>query len=111
MRIDRQCSIFRAWSLSLGLLALRLILPAQALAGGIGEFSGPIDKVMETITGPIGKSVAVIGLALCGYQFIHNKEDLAGGAKAMLGVVFGICFIALAAPVVNSLFSFSGAVI
>jgi len=93
------------------LLILWLVFPKQALAGGIGEFAGPIDRVMETITGPVGKSVSIIGLALCGYYFITNKEDIAGGAKALLGMVMGICFIALAAPVVNNLFSFSGAVV
>jgi type IV secretion system protein VirB2 len=55
--------------------------------------------------------VAIVGMALCGFYFINNKEDIAGGAKALLGVVFGICFIALAAPIVNSIFSFSGAVL
>jgi type IV secretion system protein VirB2 len=92
-------------------LALVLLLAGQAMAGGIGEFTGPVDKVMETITGPVGKSVAIIGMALCGFYFITNKEDISGGAKALLGIVFGICFIAFAAPIVNSLFSFSGALL
>jgi type IV secretion system protein VirB2 len=92
-------------------LVITLFLPDLALAGGIGEFSGPVDKVMETITGPVGKAVAIIGMALCGFYFITNKEDISGGAKALLGIVFGICFIAFAAPIVNSLFSFSGATI
>lgn len=89
-----------------------LALPDTALAsGGIGEFTGPVEKVMNTITGPVGKSVAIIGMALCGFYFITNKEDISGGAKALLSIVFGICFIAFSAPIVNSVFSFSGAVI
>jgi type IV secretion system protein VirB2 len=81
------------WSRSLFLcFAVWLVFADQAQAGGIGDFAGPIEKVMETITGPVGKAVAIIGMALSGYYFITNKEDIAGGAKALLGTVFGICF-------------------
>ena len=40
-----------------------------------------------------------------------NKDDISGGFKLLLSVVFGISFIAFAASIVNSVFSFSGAVI
>lgn len=111
MMKNRIRSLFAlAWPLLL--LAVFMIFPEMAQASdGIGEFTGPVEKVMNTITGPVGKAVAIVGMALCGYYFINNKEDIAGGAKALLGVVFGICFIAFALPIVNSVFSFSGAVI
>ena len=92
--------------------ALFAVLAAEpALASGIESFATPVEKVMETITGPVGKAVAIIGMALCGFYFIQNKEDISGGAKALLGVVFGICFIAFAAPIVNAVFGggFTGA--
>lgn len=90
---------------------LLVVWPDPALAGGIGDFASPVEKVMETVTGPVGKAVAIVGMALCGYYFITNKEDISGGVKALLGIVFGICFIAFAAPIVNSIFSFGGALI
>jgi type IV secretion system protein VirB2 len=99
------------FSFSPFLLIFSLLFPELAFASGIGDFSGPVDKVMETVTGPVGKSVSIVGMCLCGYYFITNKEDISGGVKALLGIVFGICFIALASPIVNSLFSFSGAVL
>jgi type IV secretion system protein VirB2 len=113
MRPERQISHNHAsWSWTLFIFfAVWLVFPDLAQAGGIGDFAGPIDKVVETITGPVGKAVSIIAMALSGYYFITNKEDIAGGAKGLLGTVFGICFIALAAPVVNQLFSFSGAVV
>ena len=59
-----------------------------------------------------GISLAAFGfLALCGVIFIMNKDDISGGFKLLLSVVFGISFIAFAASIVNSVFSFSGAVI
>jgi len=113
MRTDRHNPfhfVTLAWPLLV--LTIFMVFPDTALAsGGIGEFTGPVEKVMNTITGPVGKAVAIVGMALCGYYFINNKEDIAGGAKSLLGVVFGICFIAFALPIVNSVFSFSGAVV
>ena len=43
--------------------------------------------------------------------FIMNKDDISGGFKLLLSVVFGISFIAFAGSMVNSIFSFSGAVL
>jgi len=50
-------------------------------------------------------------MALCGVLYIFNRDDLTGGFKLLLGVVFGISFIAFATSIVDSVFSFSGAVI
>lgn len=88
------------------------MLPEFALAsGGISEFSSPLEKVVNTITGPAGKWISVVAMALCGVIFILNKDDISGAFKLLLSVVFGISFIAFAASIVNSVFSFSGAVI
>lgn len=95
-----------------GFLALCLCLPDIAAAsGGITEFSSPLERVVNTITGPAGKWISIVAMALCGVIFIMNKDDISGGFKLLLSVVFGISFIAFAASIVNSVFSFSGAVI
>ncbi|MEG6591507.1 TrbC/VirB2 family protein [Desulfovibrio sp. 1188_IL3213] len=96
----------------LGLMALCLCFPDIAAAsGGITEFSSPLERVVNTITGPAGKWISIVAMALCGVIFIMNKDDISGGFKLLLSVVFGISFIAFAASIVNSVFSFSGAVI
>lgn len=85
--------------------------PDLALAsGGITEFSGPLEKVVNTITGPAGKWISIIAMALCGLVFLFNKDDISGGFKLLLSCCFGISFIAFAGSMVNSVFSFSGAV-
>ena len=96
-----------------GLAAFCLLaLPDIAAAsGGITEFSSPLEKVVNTITGPAGKWISIVAMALCGVIFIMNKDDISGSFKLLLSVVFGISFIAFAASIVNSVFSFSGAVI
>lgn len=93
-------------------VCLGLLFPELAAAsGGISEFSGPLEKVVGTITGPAGKWISIVAMALCGIIFIMNKDDISGGFKLLLSVVFGISFIAFASSIVNSVFSFSGAVI
>lgn len=96
-----------------GLAAVCLLLTPDiaAASGGITEFSSPLEKVVNTITGPAGKWISIVAMALCGVIFIMNKDDISGGFKLLLSVVFGISFIAFAASIVNSVFSFSGAVI
>lgn len=96
-----------------GLAAVCLLLSPDiaAASGGITEFSSPLEKVVNTITGPAGKWISIVAMALCGVIFIMNKDDISGGFKLLLSVVFGISFIAFATSIVNSVFSFSGAVI
>ncbi len=88
------------------------VCPDPALAsGGITEFSGPLEKVVNTITGPAGRSISIIGMALCGIYMIIHKDDITGGFKYAINTVFAICFVAFAASMINSIFSFSGAVV
>lgn len=111
--LTRNKSAFSKINLAaLGLLALCLCFPDVAAAsGGITEFSSPLEKVVNTVTGPAGKWISIVAMALCGIVFIMNKDDISGGFKLLLGVVFGISFIAFAGSIVNSVFSFSGAVL
>lgn len=89
-----------------------LALPELASASsGISEFTGPLEKVVNTLTGTGGKMIAILAMALCGVMFIMNKDDISGGFKLLLSVVFGISFIAFATGIVNSVFSFTGAII
>ena len=96
----------------IALVAVVVAFPEMVLAsGGITEFSSPLEKVVNTITGPAGKYISIVAMAICGLIFIMNKDDISGGFKLLLSVVFGISFIAFAGSMVNSIFSFSGAVL
>lgn len=96
----------------IALVAVVVAFPEMVLAsGGITEFSSPLEKVVNTITGPAGKYISIVAMAICGIIFIMNKDDISGGFKLLLSVVFGISFIAFAGSMVNSIFSFSGAVL
>ena len=60
-----------------GLAAVCLLLTPDiaAASGGITEFSSPLEKVVNTITGPAGKWISIVAMALCGVIFIMNKND------------------------------------
>lgn len=113
MFYNKRISDFRFTALFALLIAgLFTLAPDFAFAsGGISEFSGPLEKVVGTITGPAGKWISITAMAICGIIFIMNKDDISGGFKLLLSVVFGISFIAFASSIVNSVFSFSGAII
>lgn len=88
-----------------------VILPDLALAsGGITEFSGPLEKVVNTITGPAGKFISIAAFGITFVIYLFNREDISGSFKMLLQVVMGITGIAFAGSIVNSVFSFSGAV-
>lgn len=103
--------IIKRVTLCLLSLETLLVCPPAFASGGIDQFSSPLEKVVGTITGPAGRWISIAAMALCGVIYIFNKDDLSGGFKLLIGVVFGISFIAFAAGIVDGLFSFSGAVI
>lgn len=96
----------------MALIALGTLSASPAYAsGGITEFATPVETVMNTITGPVGKFVSIIGFAVCGLILIFARSELSEGVKMLVGVVFAICFISGAANIVNFLFPFSGALV
>ncbi len=95
------------------LLTIGLILvPEMAFASkAIEEFSTPFETIVGTITGPVGRWVSIAAFATSGIAFISKKESLDGGFKILLNVVFAISCIAFAGTIVNSVFTFQGAVL
>lgn len=95
----------------LPVLALVLLADPAWASGGISEFTGPMEKVVNTLTGPAGKFISAIAVCLCGVYYVMNREDISGAFKVLATVVAGITLIAYGGGIVNSVFSFSGAVI
>lgn len=89
------------------MMCVIVLISEDSFAASIGEFSGPIDKVMNTITGPLGKSVSIIAIAIGGITFWLKGADLGEGLKTFLGLIVAIAMIALASPIIDSVFQFS----
>lgn len=91
---------------------LAMVLPDAAYAtGGISDLATPLERVVGTITGPVGKAVSIIALCVTGLAYIFGRSEMSEGVKMLCGIVFGISFIAFATNIVNYLFPFSGAVV
>jgi type IV secretion system protein VirB2 len=97
----------------LGILALLLIPEIAVAANSITELEGPFEQVVGTLTGPVGKGISIAGMALCGITFIIKRDNIEGGFKMLLGIVFAISFIAFASSMVDTIFSsgFTGALL
>lgn len=82
-------------------------------SGGIAELASPLEKLLDTLKGPIAKVLLVFMLILTavGYYFSRG-EELSGIFKALIGVIFIMGVIALATSLVATFFpSVSGALI
>lgn len=91
---------------------LAVALPDAVFAsGGISEFTGPLEKVVNTITGPAGKFISITAFGITFLVYMFNRDDISGSFKVLLQVIIGISGLAFAGSIVNSVFSFSGAVI
>ena len=67
--------LFRPALPALAALCLLAFPDLAAASGGITEFSGPLEKVVNTITGPAGKWISIVAMAICGIIFIMNKNE------------------------------------
>ena len=65
----------RLFFLGLAALCLLAFPDLAAASGGITEFSSPLERVVNTITGPAGKWISIVAMALCGVIFIMNKNE------------------------------------
>ena len=102
----RSALVGLAFVVGAGLLALA----DPAYAGGITEFATPMEEVLKTLTGPVGKVLSVLMLVLCGIGYWFTRgEEIAGLFKGLIGVVACITLIAFSEAIANKLFTFSGA--
>lgn len=97
----------------LALLFLGLAAPdAFATGATIDELAGPVEKVVNTLRGPLGKLFSLFMLIGCALGYYWSRgEELSGFLKQLISTVFIITIIAFAAQVLDFLFSFSGAVL
>lgn len=93
-------------------LSALFFAPDTALAGGITEFAGPVQQIVDTLRGPVGRIICIFMIIMCGVGYWFTRgEEVSGFWKALVGVVFIMTLIAMAMPIVDKLFSFSGAVL
>jgi type IV secretory pathway VirB2 component (pilin) len=87
--------------------AVALLMSAQARAAGSGmPWEEPLQKVLESVQGPVAKIVAVIIIITTGLTLAFGET--AGGFRRLIQIVFGLSIAFAASSFFLSFFSFGG---
>jgi len=95
------------------LACLLLVMAASAAAtqGAYGAGSGmpweaPLQRILESIEGPVAKVVAVVTIIITGLSLAFG--DMGGGLRRLIQIVFGLSIAFAATSFFLSFFSFAG---
>lgn len=90
------------------LVAMFLAIGATAAeAAGSGlPWEAPLQRILESIEGPVAKVVAVIIIIVTGLSLAFG--DMGGGFRRLIQVVFGLSIAFAATSFFLSFFSFAG---
>ena len=97
---------FQFWRMApLAAAALALASHAQA-AGSSMPWEEPLQKILESIEGPVAKIIAVIIIIVTGLTLAFG--DTSGGSRKLIQIVFGLSIAFAASSFFLSFFSFGG---
>jgi type IV secretion system protein VirB2 len=83
------------------------IAASQAQAAGSGmPWEAPLEKVLESVQGPVAKIVAVIIIITTGLTLAFGET--AGGFRRLIQIIFGLSIAFAASSFFLSFFSFGG---
>lgn len=106
LRLLREAARFLVIDIGAGaLLMLILITPAHAAGSGM-PWEAPLERILESVQGPVAKIVAVIIITVTGISLAFG--DTSGGFRKMVQVVFGLSIAFAASSFFLSFFSFGG---
>ena len=79
--------------------------PAYA-AGSSMPWEAPLEKILQSIEGPVAKIIAVIIIIMTGLTLAFG--DTSGGFRRLIQIVFGLSIAFAASSFFLSFFSFGG---
>jgi type IV secretion system protein VirB2 len=86
------------------------LLTSPAFASGSSmPWEAPLQKILESVEGPVAKIVAVIIIIVTGLTLAFG--DTGGGFRKLIQIVFGISIAFAASSFFLSFFSFGGGVV
>ncbi len=87
--------------------ALMFVFTAPAHAAGSGmPWEAPLQRILESVQGPVAKIVAVIIIILTGLTLAFGESS--GGFRRLIQIVFGLSIAFAASSFFLSFFSFGG---
>ncbi|NOJ41067.1 conjugal transfer protein TrbC [Bradyrhizobium sp. WSM 1744] len=107
-RLRGFCSVGGLPLVELGVASTCMLLSVTAAhAAGSGmPWEAPLERVLESVQGPVAKIVAVIIITVTGISLAFG--DTSGGFRKMIQVVFGLSIAFAASSFFLSFFSFGG---
>lgn len=90
------------------LLAIAFMListPAMAAGSGM-PWEAPLQRILESIEGPVAKVIAVVIIIVTGLSLAFG--DMGGGLRRLLQIVFGLSIAFAATSFFLTFFSFAG---
>ncbi len=87
------------------LVALAIVGPAHAAGSGM-PWEGPLEQVVDSITGPVARAAAVIAIVIAGVTIIFSEGG--GGVRKLAFVGLGIAIMFAAVSFFLDFFGFAG---
>jgi type IV secretion system protein VirB2 len=87
------------------LAALAFVAPAYAAGSGM-PWEGPLQQVVDSITGPVARAAAVIAIVIAGVTIIFSEGG--GGVRKLAFVGLGIAVMFAAVSFFLDFFGFAG---
>jgi type IV secretion system protein TrbC len=102
------CRAQSSLPITLGTAAASVVFTVSAAhAAGSGmPWEAPLQRILESVQGPVAKIVAVIIITVTGISLAFG--DTSGGFRKMVQVVFGLSIAFAASSFFLSFFSFGG---
>ena len=87
--------------------ALLLATSAEVYAAGSGlPWEAPLERILESIEGPVAKVIAVLIIIVTGLSLAFG--DMSGGFRRLIQIVFGLTIAFAATSFFLTFFSFAG---
>ena len=95
------------WNTRIGVIA-GLALPAQAWAAGAGggmPWEQPLQKVLDSVSGPVAQTLGVLAIIAFGLGLAFSEG---GGLRTALGILFGLAIAYASSTFFMTFFGFAG---
>lgn len=108
-RADARLHCCHPTTVVLGVLTVGATLLASSAASAAGSgmpWEAPLERILESVQGPVAKIVAVIIITVTGLSLAFG--DTSGGFRRMVQVVFGLSIAFAATSFFLAFFAFAG---
>jgi type IV secretion system protein TrbC len=100
-------SFLRSTAAACAVAVIAAIVTDAANAAGSGmPWEAPLQRILESIEGPVAKVVAVVIIIITGLSLAFG--DMGGGLRRLIQIVFGLSIAFAATSFFLSFFAFAG---